>query len=315
MMTNNTSPNSQRDSSSSRGEPPAGPKQTLPRRRWRLVLFALGTIAVLVVTGMLIAGGESQKTGPTLTHTVTCSDLLVTVTEQGVLESAENTEIKCQVRGQNTVLWVIESGTFVEPGDELVRLNTFLLEEQIDERTKYALWSRSGAERSAAVVASAELTVAEYEQGTYVAELLKLVSPDETSLIQNRRLVAENSPLRKSEILMIEPRPHSCQRENHLIDTRRRWSKVGRYPAAELRAHGAVSRSAAHALAVALLSLLVVRHVGSFRKESSDEGIKRPQALWRRPRSGRTPRGAPETAACSACAATPCGDGHASRAG
>ena len=56
----------------------------------------------------------------------------MTVTEQGLLESAENTEIKCKVRGWNTVIWVIESGTVVEPGDELVRLDTLFIEEQID---------------------------------------------------------------------------------------------------------------------------------------------------------------------------------------
>jgi hypothetical protein len=38
-----------------------------------------------------------------------------------------------------------------------------------------------------------------------VAELLKLVSRDESELIQNRRLVAESAPLRKAEILKIEP--------------------------------------------------------------------------------------------------------------
>ena len=126
MMTNNTPPESQSASSSSRTQPRAGPQQTLAsRRRWRRGLLALGSIAALVSVVMLIASGESQRDYPRLTHTITRGDLLVTVTEQGVLESAENTEIKCQVRGQNTVLWVIESGTIVQPGDELVRLDTF----------------------------------------------------------------------------------------------------------------------------------------------------------------------------------------------
>ncbi len=135
----------------------------------------LGLIAFLASAAALIAGATSAKdTGPKLTHAVALSDLLVTVIEPGTLESRENGEIKCKVRGQNTVIWVVESGTVVKPGDELVRLDTLLIQEQIDERTKYAHWSQSAADRSAANVARAKLAVSEYEQGRYVAELMKL---------------------------------------------------------------------------------------------------------------------------------------------
>ena len=134
-----------------------------------ILIGFLGAAAALIATTM-----SSKEAGPQLTHTIARGDLLVTVIEQGILESAENTEIKCKVRGQNTVIWVIESGSMVEPGDELVRLDSLFIEEQIDERTKYAHWSRSSAERSAADVARAELAVLEYQQGRYVSELMTL---------------------------------------------------------------------------------------------------------------------------------------------
>jgi len=136
--------------------------------------LVLGLIAALTSVAVLITGHASQPSGPKLTHTVTRGDLLVTVTEHGILESSENVEIKCQVRGFNTVIWVIESGSMVEPGDVLLRLDTLLIEEQIDERTKYALWSRSGAERAKAQMRRAELAVSQYEQGQYVTDLAKL---------------------------------------------------------------------------------------------------------------------------------------------
>jgi multidrug resistance efflux pump len=123
---------------------------------------------------LVASATPSPDSGPKLTYTIQRGDLVVTVTEQGLLESAENTEIKCNVRGRNTVIWVIESGTFVQPGEELVRLDTLFIQEQVEERTKYAHWSRSAAERSAADVARAELAVAEYEQGRYVSELMGL---------------------------------------------------------------------------------------------------------------------------------------------
>lgn len=109
-----------------------------------------------------------------LTHRVVRGDLTITVDEQGLLESADNVEVKSKVRGWNAVLWIIESGTFVNQGDELVRLDALSIQEQIDERTKYANWSQSAADGSAARVARASIAVSEYEQGRYRTEVLSL---------------------------------------------------------------------------------------------------------------------------------------------
>ena len=48
------------------------------------------------------------------THVVQLGDMEVSVTEQGSLESSDNVEIICKVRGQNTVTWAVESGSYVE---------------------------------------------------------------------------------------------------------------------------------------------------------------------------------------------------------
>ncbi len=144
--------------------------------RWRKrVLLAIGTLAVLASAAVLTPRtGSSREIGPELTHTITRGDLIVTVTEQGTLESADNTEIKCRVRGQNTIIWVVEAGAEVEPGDELVRLDTLAIEDAIAERTKYAHWSRSSAERAKANVARAELAIPEYLEGRYPSQLMRL---------------------------------------------------------------------------------------------------------------------------------------------
>ncbi|MDA7861698.1 HlyD family secretion protein, partial [bacterium] len=108
------------------------------------------------------------------THTVGRGDLSVTVIEQGGLESSENTEVKCRVRGKNTVNWVIENGTHVEEGDVLVQLDTLAIEDAINERSKYAFWSQSGAERSKALVERSKLAIDEYIKGRYVSQLMRL---------------------------------------------------------------------------------------------------------------------------------------------
>ena len=88
-----------------------------------LILF-VAIAFVVIAAAFLPRATSSQVAGATLTHTVTRGDLVVTVVEQGTLESSNNTEIKCKVRGYNTVIWVIEGGAEVQAGDELVRLDT-----------------------------------------------------------------------------------------------------------------------------------------------------------------------------------------------
>lgn len=136
---------------------------------------AAATLAGLGWAAITLASSfEKADASSAMTHTVTRGDMLVTVEEQGTLESAESLEIKSKVRGYNAVLWIIDSGTFVNEGDELVRLDALFIQEQVDERTKYANWSQSGADGSAARVARAQIAVEEYDQGRFQSELLTL---------------------------------------------------------------------------------------------------------------------------------------------
>ena len=61
-------------------------------RWWKCGLLAIGVVAVAASAVALIPGAiSSREIGPRLTHTITRGDLIVTVTEQGTVESAENT--------------------------------------------------------------------------------------------------------------------------------------------------------------------------------------------------------------------------------
>jgi hypothetical protein len=94
------------------------PLNNARQNRW----FWQSVIAFVVLAGLLVAGSRMMGTratirasGKLLTHAVKRGDLRVTFIEQGGLESSDNTEIKCKVRGSNTVTWVIENGTVVNP--------------------------------------------------------------------------------------------------------------------------------------------------------------------------------------------------------
>ena len=84
-----------------------------------LTLFGALCWAAVALAGRF--GDDDVGSG--MTHRVTRGNLIVTVNEQGVVESAENLEIKSKVRGYNAVLWIIDSGSYVNKGDELGRLD------------------------------------------------------------------------------------------------------------------------------------------------------------------------------------------------
>ena len=148
-------------------------------------LITLASVAKLILIFLPCCGAvwaivawagtlTEDETRVGLTHRISRGDLIVTIDEQGILESEENFEIKSKVRGYNAVLWIIDSGMFVNPGDELVRLDSLFIQEQVDERTKYSNWSQSAADHSAASLARAKLAVPEYDQGRFRTEVMSL---------------------------------------------------------------------------------------------------------------------------------------------
>jgi multidrug resistance efflux pump len=142
---------------------------------WKYGLLALGAGCLLAVAAVLILGASSAETmGPMRTHTIERGELLLTIVEQGVLGSSDDTEIVCKVRGDNTINWVIESGTEVEVGEDLIKLDTLLIEEAILEWSKFSHLAEASAEGQKTAVARAKLAISEYEEGRFVAELMTL---------------------------------------------------------------------------------------------------------------------------------------------
>ena len=128
--------------------------------------------SVLFLSGcnQLISQMGSEASSSFLTHTVTTEELLVTVTEEGNVESASNVDIKCQVAGGSSILWIVPDGSTVKQGDKLVELDASTLEDQINtQRIAYekALATKLQSEKTFAV---AEISVEEYLEGTFKKE-------------------------------------------------------------------------------------------------------------------------------------------------
>jgi multidrug efflux pump subunit AcrA (membrane-fusion protein) len=172
------------------------PRSSRGTRRWKHVLLATAAVAVVVIAATFVPGAISpRESGSKLTHTITRGDLVVSVTEQGTLESSNNAEIKCKVRGWSLVTWVIEGGTVVEAGDELVRLDTKRIEDAISQQTTNYHTAAATLAQSKAEVAKAQIAIPAYLEGTYRTQLKSLERALEiaTTNLQTARKMLDHS--------------------------------------------------------------------------------------------------------------------------
>lgn len=145
----------------------SNPATSWLKRLLILSILAGGTVGLGAIAPKLMTSSTKVKH---LTHKVSREDLAVVVTENGAVESSNNKEIKCMVKGGSTVLWVIETGTMVKPGDELVKLDQSQIEDKIlQQKIVYenAMANKITAESDVAV---AKTSITEYLEGTYQAE-------------------------------------------------------------------------------------------------------------------------------------------------
>src|SRR5690606_39259909 len=82
-----------------------------PRRRRRIPRWATIGTGVLVTLALVGATVKSSLLTPAttsrniLTEKVRRADLIVSITEDGNVESAANNDIRCEVKGGSTILW------------------------------------------------------------------------------------------------------------------------------------------------------------------------------------------------------------------
>lgn len=166
------------------GDRPASSRQpdllaySLPRRRHRVWLGSvLALAAVLAAAGGLLAAyryvysGAAGASARVMTTPVKKADLLITVTEDGNVESANNVELKCMAPGPLTILEIVSDGSHVKQGDRLVRLDSSSIEDAILAQ-EIAVAKAEAAKISAEKdFSAAKIAVAEYEQGTFRRDL------------------------------------------------------------------------------------------------------------------------------------------------
>jgi len=145
--------------------------QSIPEKSrfpWGILIgvAVLGGVAIFALP-MLSAGFGGPEIDSALTHEAQKDELLITVTEEGNVESASNVDVKCQVAGGSSILWIIPDGEQVKKGDKIVELDSAALEEQINTQRIAFEKARATKIQSEKTFSVAKISVTEYLEGTF----------------------------------------------------------------------------------------------------------------------------------------------------
>ncbi len=155
-----------------RVSPGTSPAPRSAGRRWlmrgimAMVVLGLGAGALAALASL---GGSD---GPVVVTTpVGKTDLVITVTEDGTLESAANVELKCEVDGGSTILEIVPDGTMVTKGTRLALLDSSTIEENYNAQKNVVGKAEATKIASENTFEAAKIAVQEYLEGTYVQSL------------------------------------------------------------------------------------------------------------------------------------------------
>ena len=146
-----------------------------PRRGWAKV--AVFVIMLAVISGLVyfgnILGASDQARGISdePVKKPVRGELLITVVEDGNMESASNEDVKCQVAGGSSILWIVADGEYVNEGDKIVELDSSSLEDQISSQKNVFNAAKASLIQAQQDYEVALISVREYEEGTYKKDL------------------------------------------------------------------------------------------------------------------------------------------------
>ena len=161
------------------------------RRRGNTLTFSAGAIAVvaaLSLVGWWFFGRAGADEGPELIHTtVSRGPYDFVVIEQGTVESANNIELRCEVRSRGggggggggsssmggsstSIIDVVPEGSIVQPGDVIVKLDSSNLEQERDNQLIAVASRQASVVQAENTLAAAQIAREEYLYGTFVQE-------------------------------------------------------------------------------------------------------------------------------------------------
>lgn len=103
------------------------------RQRPRVLAGAVGGALLLLLASLLFMGKKAPIEDEGVLYRVSAEPFTVRISESGSIASRDRVVIKSQVRGQRSVIFLIEEGTEVAEGDLLIELDSSQLEDKLVE--------------------------------------------------------------------------------------------------------------------------------------------------------------------------------------
>lgn len=160
------------------------------RRGWvlkgPLVVLGVVILGIPVVWSFLPKSLWRAAEEKPLTTTVIRGEFINQVTERGDVESASNVEIRCEVETQGSgamIIRIVPEGTYVQPGDFLVELDSStlrdqLVQQQIKVANEKALLIQAQRAYDTAVIAKQEYLEGQYRQQRLAIEIENFIAQE-----------------------------------------------------------------------------------------------------------------------------------------
>ncbi|MHC4177034.1 MAG: efflux RND transporter periplasmic adaptor subunit [Planctomycetota bacterium] len=167
-----------------------------------LILALVVVLAVPAIAWSVLRNGawSSGKDDGPMMHRVERGQFIHDITERGSVESASNVEIVSKVKsgrsgssssgGGVAILWVVEEGTYVQPGDKVCELDSSSLKDQMFQQEIVVYNSEAVVEQAQNILDAAKIAEKEYLKGTYEEEKLTAENAIEEATEKRDRLKA-----------------------------------------------------------------------------------------------------------------------------
>lgn len=146
-----------------------------PRKGWvkavLVVAVLIAGVGAIYFGSNLGANDRGRTTSDEPVKKPVRGDLFITVVEDGNMESASNVDVKCQVAGGSSILWIVADGEYVQTGDKIVELDASSLEDQISSQKNVFNAAKATLIQAQQDYEVALISVREYEEGTYKKDL------------------------------------------------------------------------------------------------------------------------------------------------
>jgi len=97
-----------------------------------ITCVAVALIALTVFVALRRGASRAEGLAGPSSHQVARRSFAVTLTEKGELQATRSVDVKCEVEGRSTIIWLIPEGTEVKKGDLLVKIAS----NEIDDRIR-----------------------------------------------------------------------------------------------------------------------------------------------------------------------------------